>query len=548
MTKYNLYISEYNNFIAYCNRTNNLLESTEVLSESLKDITNFIKNVAEVIGTNIKDLTTWFMNTKVYKFFSKIGWSLSKLFDLVKKGYGYYKQLLDAITQFIANNPITKWGTEKLKQLDAWLQKNPTIKKFSGVAVGALLIYIWFKMGFSGDFEYDFDMSFILNAIMGSFSLAQIFGGAAGIKLLLLIVTGAFGLGFPWPGPAAIQFVISMIRSISHAIKKKFTMKTTKARLTESHELISDPDFNDNIINKGYIKKLRTILPSSEKIIATKRLDLDIDKKQEKIAVSIITISYDLNKELYKIRIYGVMFNGADVQTAIPILIDEFISGRVVILTESALQKFIKQYSNNNNYKTDWYNNVGKKITLNNVLDTELYRDDSEAPTEPADARIEKTAPGRSFNLHEEIRNYIIEQYTINQVLPKMVKVSNNSRLTNDVCKSILEKLDRVEIGDFIYWLNIVDQNKRLNEDNNSISEFDKVVSALVKSKIKSTVVFTNDNSIKILLGYNYPEKIANKVFDILEKLKINASVSADYVGRQEIRVKNILGGVSRLR
>ena len=41
-------------------------------------------------------------------------------------------------------------------------------------------------------------------------------------------------------------------------------------------------------------------------------------------------------------------------------------------------------------------------------------------------------------------------------ILPKLVSISNNSRLTQIVAKTIVDKFDAREIRDFIQWLHLV--------------------------------------------------------------------------------------------
>ncbi len=187
----------------------------------LKDRMAFIKGIAESLKLKIADLIKLFTNSKVYKFFAHIGWNLTKLFDLIKTGFKYYRLLLDKIAEFMSKNKVAKWTEEKLKQLDQFLSENPMLRKIAGVGVAALLVYIWFNMAFTGDVSYDFDMSTVLGALAGKFTLHTLFAGKEGTKLLLLLTTGLLGLSFPWPGPSSIKFISSMIIALAKAVKNK---------------------------------------------------------------------------------------------------------------------------------------------------------------------------------------------------------------------------------------------------------------------------------------------------------------------------------------
>ncbi len=41
-------------------------------------------------------------------------------------------------------------------------------------------------------------------------------------------------------------------------------------------------------------------------------------------------------------------------------------------------------------------------------------------------------------------------------ILPKMVEISNNSRLTQDVAKDIIKSFDFYQIRNFLNWLNLI--------------------------------------------------------------------------------------------
>lgn len=176
---------------------------------------NFVKDLASQLSVSIKDLAKLFMNKSVFNFFSKIKWSFRYVFDLAKKGFGYYKDILEAISEYLSKTKIGKWTEDKLKDLDNWLKTHPKTKKIIGIGVAALLIYIWFNMSFTGDFKYDFNLIDVISALSGKFSLSQLFAGKDGVKLLLLFATGAIGLSFPWPGPTSVKFLTAVVNSVA---------------------------------------------------------------------------------------------------------------------------------------------------------------------------------------------------------------------------------------------------------------------------------------------------------------------------------------------
>lgn len=49
------------------------------------------------------------------------------------------------------------------------------------------------------------------------------------------------------------------------------------------------------------------------------------------------------------------------------------------------------------------------------------------------------------------------DKANIREILPQMVSASNNSRLTQQVANTLVEKLTKNEIRDFKEWLKLVD-------------------------------------------------------------------------------------------
>jgi hypothetical protein len=192
-----------------------------VIPGKLKKIWEFIKGLAERISIKITDLVKLFLNKVVFKFFAKIKFSFKYLFALVKRGFKYYKDVINAIGDYLSKTRVGKWTEEKLKELDKFLATHPKTKRIAGVAVASLLIYIWLNMTFTGDADFDFDMTDMIAALGGSFTLSTLFAGASGSALLVLFATGALGLSFPWPGPQHLQFIGAVVYGSAKMVGKK---------------------------------------------------------------------------------------------------------------------------------------------------------------------------------------------------------------------------------------------------------------------------------------------------------------------------------------
>ena len=126
-----------------------------------------------------------------------------------------------AIADYTASTKFGQWNKRELEKLDAFLQKHPKLARASGLAVAGILIFIWLNMSFTGKLDADFDLTDMVKALQGNYSIADIFAGKEGYHLLMLFASGVFmGVSFPWPGPTAPLFISAVVSSIIRARKK----------------------------------------------------------------------------------------------------------------------------------------------------------------------------------------------------------------------------------------------------------------------------------------------------------------------------------------
>lgn len=190
------------------------------IPQVLKDQITFIKQLAIDTGFKLFDLFKLFLNKEVFKLFQLIGWSIHKLSELFHEGMKAYKSLTDAIAEFVHNNPTTKWTSEKLKELDKFLENHPHTKHIVGIAVAGLLLYIWFSATFTGHLEEDFDLTLIFLAFRGHATLHEIFGTPAGTKMLILFATSTLrNLTFPWPGSNLAKLTFGVLFTLGKHFK-----------------------------------------------------------------------------------------------------------------------------------------------------------------------------------------------------------------------------------------------------------------------------------------------------------------------------------------
>jgi hypothetical protein len=193
----------------------------------IKEGWEFIKQLAKVVGFGLIEIAKLFLNKVIFNIFKFIGFSFTKLFDMVKSGYKYVTDLIDNLAKYIAQSPIVKKSTEIVGWIDAFLDKYPLFKKLGGVALAGILLYIWFNaISFTGDPEFDFNIEDMWKALSNKIGFVDVFGNENGVKMLTFILTNQIaGVTFPYPGASSVQFFGAIIYTLMRAVGKKFVWK-----------------------------------------------------------------------------------------------------------------------------------------------------------------------------------------------------------------------------------------------------------------------------------------------------------------------------------
>jgi hypothetical protein len=185
----------------------------------------FFKNIANKLKVKLSDIVNIFKDSRVVKFFSKIGWSLKKLYEMLKAGWRNVRILASAIEEYVSKTKVVRWTTEELKKLDAFLSKHPNAKAITGYGLGIALFFIFFLSANTGDAGYDFNFDDVMSAMSGNIGFADVFGGTGGIKLLTLFTIGTFTrISFPWLMADEMQLVIVVFLTLQKALKKRFQL------------------------------------------------------------------------------------------------------------------------------------------------------------------------------------------------------------------------------------------------------------------------------------------------------------------------------------
>lgn len=235
--------------------SNRLTESKSKLNESLipaglKDKFVLIKNISKEIGVEIASLIKLFLNKGIFILFSKLKWSILNLYKIVKEGFDLYKLVFEKWAKFIRENKLTKdlinKTADRIKIIDEFFNEHPNLKKASGILVAGLLVYIWLNATMVAHKDIDFDISTIIDALLGKFDLTDLFLSDNGLIMLTNFIIGKVtGLTFPYPGSDLAKFTFAVIFTLAKKVKVKLDKSKEGLSENEIPEVDNDLELVD---------------------------------------------------------------------------------------------------------------------------------------------------------------------------------------------------------------------------------------------------------------------------------------------------------------
>lgn len=240
----------YKKYINECIKTRDFTRFKESeLDEGIKDVWNFIKEMAANFALKIGDLVRAFKNKDIFKFFASFSFNFKNIAEAFKHVFNLIKELTHLIPQGTAKGLISL-GKKTLPPEVQETIKNAVLKidkflkskgKFGQVIFACFLIWVWLQAGLTGDAAYDFDASEPLDAIRGKLTFAEFFLGDNGdgtnkngspslaLEYLGLIILGKLGYGGILPY-AEFSNGIFLAVSLVQYFAKEFRIKINKGR------------------------------------------------------------------------------------------------------------------------------------------------------------------------------------------------------------------------------------------------------------------------------------------------------------------------------
>jgi hypothetical protein len=192
-----------------------------------------LDKIAKDFKINYLDIVKSFQNKDVYNFLKAFRFNIRLILRGFTELSAFFRSGLLAVFKSIyRTKAIQKLRSGALK-VDEFLNRYPLLKKIGGLAIAALLLYIWLNMTFIGDLDYDFNFSDIVGALKGSFSIADLFVSPSGLMLVTLFGSGAaLGLSMPWLGKKAYNLILAIFYTTYDKVKgNKDILKRVQRKL-----------------------------------------------------------------------------------------------------------------------------------------------------------------------------------------------------------------------------------------------------------------------------------------------------------------------------
>jgi hypothetical protein len=243
----------YKKYLIECIRTHDFSWFKESeLDEGIKDIWNFIKEMASNFALKIGDLVRAFKNKDIFKFFAYFSFNFKNVAEAFKQVFNLIKELTHLVPKGTAKG-LLNLGKKLPPEVQETI-KNAVLKidkflktkgKFGQVIFACFLIWVWLQAGLTGDAAYDFDASEPLDAIRGKLTFAEFFLGDKGdgtnrdgtpslaLEYLGLIILGKLGYGGIIPYAQFSNGVFLAVSLIQY-FAKEFRIKISKGDNSEA--------------------------------------------------------------------------------------------------------------------------------------------------------------------------------------------------------------------------------------------------------------------------------------------------------------------------
>jgi hypothetical protein len=192
----------------------------------LGEVKEFLDQIVAEVSMPFTQLLIAFQTRDMFALMKAIGWSLKKLVQGVDKFMNLIPAGLLKIMHHLQASGLVQKLQEGTAKIDDILNKYPLLKKLAGPALAGFLLWMWMNATLVGSFSFDMDLSFVINAFKGTFTLTDLFLSPEGMTMIALFAAGMVtGIGVGWLGSSIRNLLLALAYTVTAKLKPAIAQK-----------------------------------------------------------------------------------------------------------------------------------------------------------------------------------------------------------------------------------------------------------------------------------------------------------------------------------
>jgi hypothetical protein len=216
----------------------------ERVQEGIKGIFGQLKGIVDTVKSQtslgVSEIVAALQQKDIFKLLKAAKFNIKNMLKALQAASGLlHKGLVDVFRKLEKSGALQKLQKGTMK-VDALLDEYPLLKKIGGIAIAGLLIYLIVWKGYStGNPETDLDMSSVMAALAGHYSVTDLFTSADGLAMISMIALGFMGAPSivswaSWAGNSLHNLCLALIYSGAKISRDKETLNKLKSVVKSS--------------------------------------------------------------------------------------------------------------------------------------------------------------------------------------------------------------------------------------------------------------------------------------------------------------------------
>lgn len=219
--RFQTYLNEqsitYEQYIQFLNSYPNIDESLASLIPGIfREIKDVISKIVNDFKADVSDIIDALKNREVFNLMKIVGFRMT--LRLLKSVSSLLSAPVNRAFKELHQTRAFDTFRNNRQNIKDFLDKHPILRKFSGVFLAGLIVFIWVNMTFIGSLDFDMDLSIVSDSIKGSYTIEDFLASHDLLKYATLFLTGyILGISCAWLGHS----IYNLILAISYTTIKK---------------------------------------------------------------------------------------------------------------------------------------------------------------------------------------------------------------------------------------------------------------------------------------------------------------------------------------